>query len=476
MKEISSQRDVDLLKNLSLTSSFVPNFKTIRVKNIAHLYLKITKSIKSLSISFIFRYSVNKKTTYISLGSINKISLKKAIQITNFYNSKILHDRIEKNFRKNSFTSDNTISHSASANEQDCLFKYTANYAYSHYNNNFSDYSFTINTVKTSETWTLIELLDDYVKNHNLKPKTIKAYKTTINYYCSDYFNIPINKIDFDELVNQIELKHTVLAEKSNPNKIKTNEMSIKEYKNNNKKHQLRILCALLNWAIANKQLTYNPLKNAIATCINTPVKHRKALNCESFENISMAKRVVKKFIISLKEQLPDDFFTIWILHLILGTRVSETYRVIATFTNILNNKKISKNKYLTISVKTTKNNEQPNYRIPLTPITIFLLNKLIHISTRYNEESFARSMNRSIPEKFKDKMSVHGSRALFRTIVEFLNLKKISITAIEYYLSHKTLNYVQSCYHRNDLIDQRREIQLIYGQWIMNLAGIKIE
>ena len=68
----------------------------------------------------------------------------------------------------------------------------------------------------------------------------------------------------------------------------------------------------------------------------------------------------------------------------------------------------------------------------------------------------------------------LHDSRAIFRTIIDFLAKgESINESAKEMYINHKTDSYVKSLYHRNDYFLDRLRLMCIYSKFIFQCAGM---
>ena len=74
----------------------------------------------------------------------------------------------------------------------------------------------------------------------------------------------------------------------------------------------------------------------------------------------------------------------------------------------------------------------------------------------------------------FRGVFCLHGSRAIFRTIIDFLAKgESINESAKEMYINHKTDSYVKSLYHRNDYFLDRLRLMCIYSKFIFQCAGM---
>ena len=74
----------------------------------------------------------------------------------------------------------------------------------------------------------------------------------------------------------------------------------------------------------------------------------------------------------------------------------------------------------------------------------------------------------------FRGVFCLLGSRAIFRTIIDFLAKgESINESAKEMYINHKTDSYVKSLYHRNDYFLDRLRLMCIYSKFIFKCAGM---
>ena len=74
----------------------------------------------------------------------------------------------------------------------------------------------------------------------------------------------------------------------------------------------------------------------------------------------------------------------------------------------------------------------------------------------------------------FRGVFCLHGSRVIFRTIIDFLAKgESINESAKEMYINHKTDSYVQNRYHRNDYLIPRIEIMCKYASFVYEVSGL---
>lgn len=154
---------------------------------------------------------------------------------------------------------------------------------------------------------------------------------------------------------------------------------------------------------------------------------------------------------------------------MVLATRISETARIIKIYYG-LNEHERAQTKYLKIETKTTKKDQEANFRVPLITKVKRLLEKVCHNLGHYCPEYIKKLISASIPEDFRSQIKAHGSRAIYRTIIDFITPVTTDIRAKEYYISHEIQNKVAQSYSRNDLIQARIEIQELYLAWLDKL------
>lgn len=380
---IKNQTQINKLKHFELDNR---SSTMIRIDGIRHLFVKVQKSTKSLSVSYIFRQSIGNKNKCISLGTIKDISLKEAKSIARRLNNQIREQRIPR-----------------------------------------------LESRMSSSNITILELYNLYTKSRNLKASSEKSYRTVIFNYCKKILNSPISEIKPENLDQDLSVN------------------TLKQYTN--------ILNIIFSWGINRKIIDYNPFEGLCATYNNIHIEHRKALACENFDTINIAKNAIKDFLQAILRKGNNTLFLVWVIHLILGTRVTETYRVLSTYQE--------PNDYVTIEVKSTKKGAEPNFRVPISKD---IRNLIIYLQTYIKSMSpvyFPKYLNRSIPPEYKGKMSVHGSRSIFRTVIELLNPKNINSEAKEFYLAHNPLTTVQAAYNRTDYLKERKQLQEIYTKWL---------
>ena len=138
--------------------------------------------------------------------------------------------------------------------------------------------------------------------------------------------------------------------------------------------------------------------------------------------------------------------FKLWLIHAILCTRKNETIQVIKNFQKGAR----------TVDIKTKC---QSKFTIPITPIVAKLINDIKDWITSKTDRTASEYIYQSIPRGYKRLISPHGTRALFRTIIELLNVKE-SFEVKEAYLNHNVLNKVQGAYMRNNYLERREKIE----------------
>src|SRR5574344_83005 len=389
MAEIKNQKQVDKLsiKNLNGKKNIY-----LKVRGIKHLFIRVQSTNNGISASYIFRYTnKNKKSVFLSLGTIHSISLQNAIQEAN----------------KRNYTKD--------------------------YN------GIAFNEVQLS----IIELLTSYIKFHNLKENTIKSYQTAIIKTCKHLLHLPIT--DYTEAVIN------------------------KNFANCTLRQYLSILNILFKWAKQRKLIESNPFENFNYIYAKSPSIHRAALDCGKFDTANDAQKEVSKFLKDLYTYNIKNItlFKLWICHLILGTRVTETARVIKQYQ--------STNEQIIIETKNTRKGESPNFRIPISSKLQKVLDQIIPKLKKYSISYLVKMINYAIPPSYKGIMSAHGSRSIFRTVIELINPIEFSTEAKEMYLNHLPMNTIQAIYQRSDYLLERKKIQIAYIDWIFSCMPIDI-
>ena len=294
---------------------------------------------------------------------------------------------------------------------------------------------------------TLNELLDLYIENHNLKDSSVKSYRSVVTGYCVRFADTPVSEINPDDL-----------------------DLSLHK---NTRRYYICILNSIVSWGVKRRLIPENPFQGLFETCEGIPVRHRSALGCNNFDSPDIAAENVRSFLAALEKECQEPVFLTWICHLILATRISETYRVIMNSSGM---EAIpgSSGFAVAIEVKSTRRGDSAGFRIPVIPEMRILIFRLREFYRGMSSGAFPKFLRKSIPENYRERMSLHGTRSLFRTIIELMNPPGICFAARELYLSHDIRSAVENSYNRQDYLNDRLRLQQIYWNWILNLVSGK--
>ncbi len=236
-----------------------------------------------------------------------------------------------------------------------------------------------------------------------------------------------------------------------------------------------RVLILVFNFAVKQGII----VKNIFATQIefnNKVVNHRKALNANDWRTIEMVKKDLNDFFSILNSEccinsnvqhryIQDFNFKYFVLlHMILGTRISETIEVIKNFTR---ENELSKS--ITIKTKNTKKDFDADFCLPLTSVAIYLIKENKDLKN-YTKSTLYTYIDRFFLKNFLGKISAHGTRAIFRTILDILpETKKFDFYIKEACLDHRILNKTQRSYQRYDYFSERYFIQKKYSNFLLS-------
>lgn len=204
--------------------------------------------------------------------------------------------------------------------------------------------------------------------------------------------------------------------------------------------------------------------------------KHREALNCQNFKIILDAQEAIEnlfKFTWSMFDsqekntkckRLALDFIRLLAIHLIIGTRITETRRFFDSREKIKNEDL----DFILIETKKIRRDQDPTFELPISPL---VKKVLLNLPETVKFCTFERYFYKGIQE-FKDSenhrlFSFHGSRSLFRTCIDFLVPEDNMRTAKEMYIDHNVDSSVQQIYHRNSFKEMRLHLQIVYGDFI---------
>lgn len=292
------------------------------------------------------------------------------------------------------------------------------------------------------------ELFDLYIETNNVKEKSRDVYDSCFRCLLGrDYRNLNLSDIS----VAQINL----------------DRLSV-----NTKNNYITVISSFFKFACKKGFIYDNPFeslkqKKITQTC-------RKALDCENWIFLSDAEREIKEFFSAfkkIKEYRRVNLLPLTLLHMILATRVKETFRVVrlCSLTD-------EENKYIIIETKMTRRGMKPNYRLVLTELAVFLIRQVQQQFKKHQYYKFYDCLH-FVAKKFSNNMDIHGTRSLFRTIVELIpQTQSISFGAKETALGHETKNLVQKKYCRNDYYVKRYELQLYYSDFLLRCLDDDID
>lgn len=285
------------------------------------------------------------------------------------------------------------------------------------------------------------DLFDLYVEAHNVKEKSKMVYDSCFRcMFGHDYRDLDLSAIT-------VELA-------------KIDKLSV-----STKNFYISVVSSFLNFGCKKGLIYDNPFEKLKQSKITQNT--RKALDCENWLFLSDAERELKIFFSAFKQRpvyRGVNLLPLFLLHMILSTRVKETFRVI-----MLSSLTDEEKKYIIIETKMTRKGMKPNYRVVLTNLAVFLIQQVKQQFKKHQYYKFYDCL-RYASKKFSDNMDVHGTRSLFRTIVELIpQTQAISFRAKETALGHETQKSVQKKYCRNDFYVKRYELQLYYSDFLIS-------
>lgn len=198
----------------------------------------------------------------------------------------------------------------------------------------------------------------------------------------------------------------------------------------------------------------------------------RPALRCEEWIDVKEASDKISSFFSDVRKLLDEEYYEFLVLHFILGTRIRETFNYInAVLSDFQKVPDLLSCVY--ICTKTTKINESADFRVPV-PIFIYEMIEKNRVFFGHSDIFISKVIRNAYLRNFRGIFCLHGSRAIYRTIIDFLT-KDVLVdeSAKEVYISHKTDSYVKSRYHRNDYFLDRLRLMCIYSKFIFQCAGM---
>lgn len=244
-----------------------------------------------------------------------------------------------------------------------------------------------------------------------------------------------------------------------------------------------RVLILVFNFAVKQGII----LKNIFLSQIefkNKVVNHRKALNAKDWRTIDMVKKDLKDYFSifssesGINSNIPHRFIKTFpnfkyfvLLHMILGTRISETIEVIKNF-----NSENELTKSITIKTKNTKKDFEADFCLPLTSVAIYLIKKNQGLKN-YTKSTLYTYIDRFFLANFSGKITAHGTRAIFRTVLDIIpDTKKFDFYVKEACLDHRLLNKTQRSYQRYDFFSERYFIQKKYTNFLLSFLENEYE
>lgn len=241
----------------------------------------------------------------------------------------------------------------------------------------------------------------------------------------------------------------------------------------NTKHHYLAQMSAVLNFAVKKGYLSVNFLKNFRDEygIYKKKISMRKAFSCENWILIDDAVAALKPFFRAIHDCFVKylnysriSLYYLMLLHMILGTRVSETLRVVRNFIP-----EDGTSHYIYIETKTCKLGEKANFRVVLSDLVIYLINIVKPIAELKEGTNFWYAVRKSLKSQGVYSLSLHGTRAILRTVVDLLTeTKSISYQAKEVYLSHDLRGKVERSYQRQDFFIERYKLQIEYAKFLV--------
>lgn len=300
---------------------------------------------------------------------------------------------------------------------------------------------------------TFNDVLNLYINAKRLSPRTKKLYIQAVNKVFSHDANTLLSEINWMQKKKDIFLFD---EEKSN---IKRSTFTL----------YVNCLKALTKWAYNRDFISKNYLANyCVENSPNAPKSHRNALECENFssntEAIQKHRTFLRALIRYLNKKGKEEHITLWLIHAVLCTRRSETIRVIKQFKK--------GNKSVIVKTKCYE-----NFRIPIIPEVAELILKIKPWICSLEDRTAEEYILRCIPPKFRPIMCAHGTRAIYRTVIEFLDLKgNISDSLKEAYIAHFPGSSTIHAYMRNFLLNKRKYIQEVWAAWLCKSLPIPLK
>ena len=312
--------------------------------------------------------------------------------------------------------------------------------------------------VKKQSELTLGEVVNLYVKrkNYNLKKNTIFNYITAFR----NVFGV----------IKDSKVKHWKNVKLSDVTlefimRYKVSCTTSYEY--------IRRINYVFSWLCKNEYISQNPIYKYLGKIRKYQSDTRPALGCEQWIDEIEARKKLSNFFNSFKGFVSQQLFNFVVFHFIIGTRITETFNYIKA---VQENYSSSPDVLSTVDIrtKTTKKDSKPDFRIP---VPVYLYEMIVDNKKLYSEKSIGSIesiLRRIISRNYKNKFCLHGTRAIYRTAIDFLDKDHMfSENEKESYINHKTDNYIQRRYRRNDFLIQRMRIMNLYASFIYSCAGL---
>ena len=236
----------------------------------------------------------------------------------------------------------------------------------------------------------------------------------------------------------------------------------------------LTIVNTFFSWLKRKNFITENYVGKYLANAKEAKIKmfSRPALGCEEWIDEKEAYDKISLFFSNIRKLLNKEYYEFLVLHFILGTRIKETFNCVnAVLAKFQTEPEVLSSVY--ICTKNTKVGEPADYRVPV-PGFIYEIVDGNRSFYSHSNDFISNVIRNAYLRNFRGVFCLHGSRAIFRTVIDFLAKGElINESAKEVYINHKTDSYVKSLYHRNDYFLDRLRLMCIYSKFIFKCAGM---
>ncbi|MBT4079883.1 MAG: integrase family protein [Gammaproteobacteria bacterium] len=276
---------------------------------------------------------------------------------------------------------------------------------------------------------TLQESLDDYIKDHELKPVTERDYRQKMKWGFSDWLGKPASDITD----NMVLARHKKLTKKG---KTATNGA-------------FRPLRAVLNYAITTKAISHNPV--AVLSAGRLWHKERR-------RNDLIESGQLKEWIDAVNTISPEMHRTAFLMMLYMGFRITETYAIKWDDVDLENELLVQRD---------TKNGTDhelpiPTLLVPEIEELMLLTGGSCYMFPAVRRDTFHGRPKRQI-KQINDAVSFdfnpHMTRHTFTTIAEAVGISK---TMIDRLTNHTTTNDVTGGYIHTEIETLRDAINKI--------------